>query len=56
MVQILESGSRILGVSQIPHVEARIHVIVVGDYELGRHNRIPHHLSLLGLFKFLTAR
>ena len=46
LVKVGVGGNRILGVPQVPNVDALVLVIIVSDDELGWNHRIPDDLSL----------
>ena len=49
VMNILESGYRVVSFTQIPNIEARVLIVIVGDHKLGCQVRVPHHASPFGL-------
>ena len=54
-MDVLEGGDRIVGLTEIPNIEARVLVVVVSDYKLSSQLWIPHHASPLGLLVCLFS-
>ena len=52
-MDVLEGGHWVVSLSQIPHIEAGVLVVIVGDDELSSKLRIPHHASPLNSFGVL---
>lgn len=52
-MDVLESGNGVVRLAEVPHVEARVLVIVVSYYELGGKFWVPHHAGSLSLHRGL---
>ena len=52
-MDVLEGRNWIVGLSQIPNVEAWILIIVITDYKLSRNLRVPHHTCLFRALRLL---
>lgn len=47
-MDVTESCHWVVSLSQIPHVEARVLVVVIGNNKLSCHFWVPHHAGSLG--------
>ena len=48
-MKILESGYRVLRISQVPNVETWVSIVIVCHNKLCWNKWVPHHLCLFGL-------
>lgn len=47
-MDIPEGENWVRGITQVPHVELRVRVVIVGHNKLGGHFGVPHHAGLSG--------
>ena len=45
VMDVLESGNRVVSLSQVPHIETWVLIIVICNHKLSSKLRIPHHTS-----------
>ena len=46
-MNVLECSHRVGSLAQVPHIEAWILIVIIGNYELCRLLRVPHHAGSL---------